>query len=91
MFIAIEKAVLLMGLIRLLSGSLEIFAALLMLKFNDIEKALMVNSSLALIGPFVLMSTTAIGLVGVTEKLSLFKLLCIMIGVTIVFIGIKSK
>ncbi|MFJ7638480.1 YqhV family protein [Peribacillus sp. NPDC097225] len=91
MFIAFEKAVLIMGLLRLLSGSIEIFAAILMLRLNDIEKALVVNSSLALVGPIILISTTAVGLFGMTEKLSLFKVSCILIGVTIIFIGIKSE
>ena len=91
MFIAFEKAVLIMGLLRLLSGSIEIFAAILMLRLNDIENALVVNSSLALVGPIILISTTAVGLFGMTEKLSLFKISCIFIGVTIIFIGIKSE
>lgn len=45
----------LMALIRLLSGSIKIFAAILMFKLNEI-----VNSSLAPIGPFILVITTAV-------------------------------
>ncbi len=58
----IEKAVLGMVILRLLSGSIEITAALLMLKANEIEKALIINSSLAIVGPLVLIATTFIGL-----------------------------
>ncbi|SFC00987.1 Protein of unknown function [Bacillus sp. OV322] len=91
MFIAIEKTVLIMAFLRLISGSIEISAAILMYKLNDIEKALMVNSSLSLIGPIVLILTTTIGLIGISEKLSLVKIVCIFLGVALVLIGVKSK
>jgi hypothetical protein len=90
MFIVIEKAVLLMAFLRLISGSIEVFAAMLMLKFNDIEKALMVNTSLALVGPLVLIITTTIGLLGVSDKLSFSKIAFIFTGVALILIGIKK-
>jgi len=90
MFIIIEKAVLGMALLRLMSGSIEIFAAILMLKFNSIEKALMVNTSLALIGPIILILTTTIGLLGIVGNISLMKLGWIALGVCFIFIGVKS-
>ena len=46
-----EKAIVGMALLRMLSGSIEIFVAILFLKFNNIEKALILNSTLALVGP----------------------------------------
>ncbi|WP_180954587.1 YqhV family protein [Bacillus sp. V5-8f] len=91
MFTVIEKAVLIMATLRLLSGSIEIFAGFLMLRLNDIEKALIVNSSLALVGPIILVTTTTVGLFGVSEKLSFFKIACIFLGVALILIGIKSK
>lgn len=91
MFLAIEKAVLIMVLLRLLSGSVEILAAALMFKLNNIEKALFVNSSLALIGPIILIITTTVGLIGVSEKLSLFKITCVFSGVALILIGVKSS
>ncbi|GFZ85510.1 hypothetical protein GCM10010978_26970 [Compostibacillus humi] len=51
MFSLIEKAVLWMAFFRVISGSIEIFAAYLMVKFNQIDKALIITSSLAFIGP----------------------------------------
>lgn len=53
MFHIFEKAILGMALLRILSGSIEILVALWILKFNDVEKALVVNSSLALVGPIM--------------------------------------
>ncbi|GLI07383.1 Protein of unknown function [Paenibacillus tianmuensis] len=87
----INKIVLSMALIRIFSGSIEIMAGLLMLRYNQIEKALLVNSGLALVGPFVLLTTTTIGLVGMADKLSAGKMLWVLIGVSCIFIGILKK
>jgi putative exporter of polyketide antibiotics len=90
MFIIFEKAVLGMAFLRLLSGSIELFAAILMLKFNSVEKALVVNSSLAIVGPIILILTTSIGLLGIVEKISYMKMVWIFLGVGFIFIGVKS-
>lgn len=89
MFHLLEKAIIGMAMLRLLSGSLEIFAAILFIKFNDIEKALVVNSSLALVGPLILIATTTIGLFGMAEKVSFTKLLWIFCGVGLILYGVK--
>ncbi len=57
---AMETSVLVMGLLRLFSGSAEIFAALLMLYVNDAKKALFINGMLAFVGPTVLILTMTI-------------------------------
>jgi hypothetical protein len=80
MFQLFEKAILGMALLRVLSGSIEIFVAFLILKYNDVEKALVVNSSLAIIGPLILIATTSIGLLGIAEKISYTKLMWIFGG-----------
>jgi hypothetical protein len=90
MFIILEKAVLGMAFLRLLSGSIEVFAAILMLRFNSIEKALMINSSLALVGPIILILTTTIGLVGIVGDISVMKIVWILLGVAFILIGVKS-
>lgn len=90
MFIFIEIAVLGMALLRVLSGSIEILAAILMIKFNSVEKALLVNSSLALVGPIILILTTTIGVLGLTGNISFAKVVWIFIGVGCIVIGVKS-
>ena len=84
------KVVFGMALLRLISGSIEITAAILMLKFNSVEKALIINSSLALIGPLILVLTTSIGLLGIVEKISIMKMVWIVLGVSCIFIGVRS-
>lgn len=87
----INKVVLAMSTLRLMSGSIEILAALFMIRLNQIDKALVVNSSLALVGPVVLMVTTAIGLVGLADKLSPSRFLWVTTGVACLLIGILKK
>jgi len=86
-----DKAAMSMAVLRILSGCLELTAAIVMIRLNNVEKALVVNSMLALVGPMVLISTTAIGLVGLADKLSPSKLLWIMAGVACLLIGILRK
>lgn len=80
-----------MALLRILSGSIELTAALVMLKLNDVTKALSVNAMLALVGPLILISTTTIGLVGLSDKLSPVKLMWVVAGVGCLLIGILKK
>ena len=91
MFNTIDKVVLGMALLRILSGSIEISAALLMLKFNNIEKALLVNSSLVLIGPIILIVTTSIGLSGIAAQISYVKIFVIFLGIACILYGVLSK
>lgn len=87
----LNKIVLGMASLRLMSGSIEIIAALIMLRLNQIDKALMVNSGLALVGPLVLLTTTTLGLVGLADKLSFGRMLWVLAGVSCIFIGILKK
>ncbi|MEK4029535.1 MULTISPECIES: YqhV family protein [Bacillaceae] len=90
MFTFIEKAVMGMALLRILSGGIEIFAAFLMLRFNDIEKALILNSSLALVGPIILIATTSIGLLGLTDRISFQTIFWVFLGVGCILYGVRS-
>ena len=91
LFHLFEKAILGMALLRVLSGSIEIMVAIMFLKYNNIEKALMLNSSLALVGPIILILTTTIGLFGIAEKISFAKLLWVFGGVACILYGVKSQ
>jgi len=91
MAILIEKALLLMIILRIFSGSIEVSAALLMFKLNDLEKALYINSLLALVGPVVLIITTGIGLYGLTEKISLLRIICLFSGIILILFSLKAK
>ncbi|MFP3387831.1 YqhV family protein [Brevibacillus sp. SIMBA_040] len=85
-----EKAIMGMAALRILSGSIEILAALLILKVNQVEKALMINSGLAIVGPAILITTTAIGLLGMSDRISFAKIAWIMVGVSFILIGVRK-
>ncbi|GIO42962.1 MULTISPECIES: YqhV family protein [Paenibacillus] len=87
----LDKFVTGMASLRIVSGSIEIVAAILMLKLGRVDKALAVNSALAFVGPSVLLITTAIGLAGMADKLSWGKMLWIGLGVSCLLIGILKK
>lgn len=86
-----DKYVSWMATLRLFSGSAEIIAALIMLRLNQVDKALAVNSGLALVGPTILILTTAIGLTGMAQRLSWSKLGWVGCGVAFLLIGILKK
>ncbi|WP_139489335.1 YqhV family protein [Brevibacillus dissolubilis] len=86
-----EKAIIGMASLRIMSGTIEILAALLILRFNSVEKALVINSGLALVGPLVLLTTTTIGLLGMSDRLSMGKMFWIFAGIACIFIGVRGK
>lgn len=90
MFPWIDKAVLGMAILRILSGAIEITAAMVMLKLNDVYKALAVNSLLALVGPAILITTTTIGLIGMADRLSFNKICLIFLGVVLILYAIRK-
>lgn len=79
-----------MGLIRMLSGSLELTAGCLMIYFNKVETAMKINALLALIGPTVLVVVTSLGLIGLAGKVSLLQMFLILSGVTLIFLGLHK-
>ncbi len=87
----IEKALLIIITLRLISGSIEITAAALMFKFNDLEKAFYINTLLALVGPVILIVTTGIALLGLAEKVSLTRIICLFCGIFLIIFSLKSE
>ena len=85
----IEKALLFMIVFRLIGGSIEVTAAMFMLKFNDLEKAFYINTLLALVGPFILILTTGIGMIGLAEKISLARMICLFSGIVLILISMR--
>lgn len=86
-----DKFVFGMAGVRLLSGMMEFFAALLMLKLNRVDQAMKVNAVLAFIGPMVMLTATGIGLAGLAGKVSPVKMAIIASGVVLIFIGVTSR
>ncbi|MGX9133329.1 YqhV family protein [Rummeliibacillus sp. JY-2-4R] len=86
-----DKSLLMMVILRIMSGSLEVTAALFMLKFNSLEKAFYINTMLALVGPTVLIVTTAIALFGLADKISIPRMICLFAGITLILVSLNTK
>ncbi|MCH7322939.1 YqhV family protein [Solibacillus sp. MA9] len=89
--VVIEKALLIIILLRLFSGSIELTAAALMFKFNDLEKAFYINTLLALVGPVVLIVTTGIALFGLAEKISVLRIICLFCGISLILFSLRAE
>ncbi|MCL7746132.1 MULTISPECIES: YqhV family protein [Halalkalibacter] len=89
-FYTIEMTLLVMVGLRVISGLIELTVAGLILKFNSIEKAVALNAMLAIIGPTIFITSIALGLIGMSDKLSLSKFLFIGAGVALILIGIRK-
>lgn len=83
------QVVLTMALLRLIAGTIEISAALLMLKFGKVQTALKINGLLGLIGPIVLTLVGSIGFIGLSNQLSWSKLAVTGLGVLLIFFGTR--
>ena len=76
--------------LRLLSGTIEICAALLMIYFGTVQKAVMINAGLAMVGPTVLILVTTLGLIGMADKLEFWRMLVVMGGVGLILWGVRG-
>ena len=83
------RAVLTMAMHRLIAGTIEISAGLLMLKFGRMQTALKINSILGLIGPIILTLVGTVGLIGLSSELSWSKLILTALGVLLIFLGAR--
>lgn len=86
-----EKALLLIIILRLFSGSIELTAAMFMMKYNDLEKAFYINTLLALVGPIVLVVTTGLALTGLAEKVSITRMVCLFSGIFLILYSLRSN
>jgi hypothetical protein len=78
-----------MALLRLIAGTIEISAGLLMLKFGRVQTALKINSVLGLIGPIILTLVGTVGLIGLSSQLSWSRLTLTALGVLLIFLGTR--
>lgn len=76
-----------MATVRFVSASLEFTAALLMLRFGRVDTALRINGVLGLVGPIILILTTALGVAGMAGRVQIGKLALIFVGVYLILYG----
>jgi len=77
-------------LLRLLSGGIEVLAALLIYRFNSLEYALKINALLASLGPLIFLGAMYLGLSGLARKVNFHKMFFIYLGVALIFWGLRQ-
>ncbi len=63
---------------------IELTAAIVMLVTNDVRKAVVVNSILAIVGPLIFIITMTVGIYQIAGQLSYAKLILIFTGVVLI-------
>lgn len=79
-----------MAVVRLLSASVELTAAVLIFRAMTVERALRINSLLGLLGPLIFISVSVLGLIGLSDRVSLSRALVIICGIALVFAGTRG-
>lgn len=80
-----------MALVRLLSAALEFSAAMLMVfRFRTPAQALRLNAVLGLVGPFVFLTVSCLGLTGLARQLPATRMLLTAAGVALIILGTRS-
>ncbi|AOC91699.1 MULTISPECIES: YqhV family protein [Bacillus amyloliquefaciens group] len=90
LFGSINSTVLTMAGLRVLSSLIELSAAIIMIITNDIRKAVVVNSILAVVGPLIFIITMTIGIYQIAGQLSYAKLILIFAGVVLILAGVHK-
>lgn len=76
--------------LRFLSGLIEVSAALLMVYFGTVQRAVQINAGLAMVGPTVLILVTSLGLIGLADKLEFWRMAVVMLGVGLILWGVRG-
>lgn len=78
-----------MAAVRVISGIMEILAALIILRLGKVESALRINAFLGLIGTLVYVIVGVLGIFAVAVKLSPLKVIVLTLGTLLVLAGTK--
>lgn len=73
-----------MGVVRVLSASMEMLGAYLIFRAGRVEDAVRVNALLGMTGPFIFLTVTALGIVGMAGRLDLSKTLLLFGGIALI-------
>lgn len=80
-----------MAMLRVVSGLIEIAAALIILRVGRVDAALRINSVLGIVGPVVFIAVSALGIITIAVKLTPLKVLLLVAGILMVLLGTTVK
>ena len=76
-----------MAIMRFISALVEFGAAIIFLKSNSVVTATRINASLGIFGPMIFLIVSLLGITGLAGRVSIIKIVIILAGVVLVFIG----
>lgn len=79
-----SRLVLTMACMRVIAGSLEVAAALLMLRFGRVEAAFRINAWLGIIGPTIFLIVSSLGLAGMVGQVPPLKAVLLLGAVILI-------
>lgn len=79
-----------MALFRILSATVELTAALLMLRYQRVETAFQINALLGLFGPTIMVIVSVLGLMGLAGRISYGKLALVAAGVMLILYAARK-
>jgi len=74
---------------RVLSASVEVVAAVLLLRMSDIRSMIRLNSLLGLVGPLIFVTVSALGIAASLGKIQPGRLGLVVLGVMLVVLGTR--
>lgn len=87
----VNPTILVMAILRVLSGGIEIAAGIMFLKLNRIDRALRINSLLGLVGPVAFLLVSALGIIGLSTRVSFGRMMLILLGILLVLCGTSGS
>lgn len=79
-----------MAVMRIISGVIELTAATLMIRANQVDTALRINALLGFVGPTVLTLVSFIGLAGLAAEISPGRMLLTIAGIFLILLGTRG-
>jgi len=79
-----------MAFVRLISATIEVTAALLMLRLGRIDAAAQINAALGLVGPAIFIVVSMLGIAGLAGRIPLSRTLIIAAGVLLILYGSRG-
>ncbi len=84
-----QGSIIIMGIARIIFGVLSLGFGVLMIKLNQVEKALTLNGILGIVGPFIFIFVSGVGIAGLADKLPVTKIIALVAGMALILWGTK--
>jgi hypothetical protein len=85
--ILMDPILIAMAIMRFISALVEFGAAIIFLKSNSVVTATRINAGLGIFGPMIFLIVSLLGITGLAGRVDIIKIVIILTGVVLVFIG----